>query len=434
MIGCLNMEDDYEFVQLSTKPTEGKTERVLNYADIQFKTSAQDPPIKPWFGASQDQNSDDESVIYSEMQGSDVYVNILAQSTSSYDSFNDSSTDYEDIPDFKAPAIPDLGNKVMEENVKVSANENESAYGEYCHLDPNKKLAKQTTANKQKKRRTKKLMCTDITTLEDGRMVVVTESGEIIVLSSKGMYLFMETFDGDFENCTALDKNEIIAACGYRIRFFSVHDTEIREEEEKCIDFQYDWTTVHGISYSDHKLLMSCNLQSVACSQPPTIKLYDMKRKHTKTVYTLPFTSPGKVLLNPDLKKFFVADQAEKTITCVDFRGKLIWESRDINTPISFTLADEILAVAFEERQDITCFSSENGTIVRTIKMDVGMHIPTKRIVLANNTKEIIICPSDRFVEETVSFVFFAPIKHTRKQHLKKKISSMKLLPKMFRK
>ncbi|XP_062579061.1 uncharacterized protein LOC134240979 [Saccostrea cucullata] len=431
------MDNDYEFVQLSMNAIEGKSEMVLNYADIQFKTTAQDPLFNTKLSASQDQHSDDESVIYSEMQGSDVYVNVLAQNTSGYDSFDDTSTDYEDVPDEIAPTIPHLGSKVIEENIKVSAKEEKGAYGEYCHLDPYKKipvlLAKQKTAVKQKKK-TEKLTCTDITTLEDGRMVVVTDNGKIIVLSSKGMYLFMETFDGEFANCTAVDKDEIVAACGYRVRFFSVHETEIKEEEEKCIDFQYDWTTVHGISYSNNKLLMSCNLQSVASTQPPTIKLYDMKRKQSKTIHTLPFTSPGKVLLTPHLKKFFVADQDKKTVTCVDDHGKLIWEAKDINTPISFTIADEILAVAFKERQEITCFSAMNGTILRTIKMDVSIHIPAKRFVLTNNIKEIIICPSDRFVEEKISFVFFAPIKHTRKQHLKKKISSMKLLPKMFRK
>lgn len=426
---CMNMDDDYEYVE--TLPTT--RDRIdLDYTEIQFENSSNNGPPMP--SASRDHSSDEERVIYSEVQGSRVYTNILPRFDSEYNP--DSAMHNSGTQASAAPEIPQFKIQKTSHSELAGFNEDMSKSkaisNEYYDLDINYRKdripAQQNKAIKEKKKETFR----DITTLRDGRMAIVSETGEIIVLSPEGKYLFSNQFDGAFENCTTVDNLEIVASCGFRVRFFSVHDTEIKEEEEKCLDFQYEETTVHGISHSEHKLLVSCNLQSVVSSQLPSLKLYDMRRKSTKTIPTFRFTYPGAVLLSSDSKSIYVADQIRKTITSLSDDGRLLWETTELCSPVSFTLVDDILAVAFETRADIKCLSSINGVFLRSVIVEAT--VPTTGVLLANNAKELIICPCDNSIDNVSSIVFFAPVKHAKKQPLFQKFSRMKLLSKILHK
>jgi hypothetical protein len=418
------MDDDYEYVETTPSMTK-RTE--CNYAEILFEHSSNNVLPIPTVSRS----SDEENVIYSEVQGSGVYTNISQQCVNqSLDEERVMDSDFEGSDVYTN--ISPLFNSYCNLNSGTQASAVPKIQGFKIQKANGREIAglcvTKQNIGKEKKRETVR----DITTLPDGRMVVVLESGKIIVLNSEGKYLYFNEFDGEFENCTAVDNQEMVASCGFRVRFFTVHDTEIIEEEEKCIDFQYEETTIHGISHSEHKLLLSCNLQSVVSSQPPSLKLYDMGRKTTKTIPTFRFTYPGKVLLSSDSKSIYVADQVRNTVTSLSDGGKLLWETSDHNSPISFTLVDGTLAVAFEARTDIKCLSSVNGVILRSVIVEVT--VPTKGFLLANNTKDLIVCPCDTSIDENSSNVFFVPVKNAKKQPILRKISSMKLFSKMFHK
>lgn len=303
--------------------------------------------------------------------------------------------------------------------------------GDYCQLKHDDTFSAQRHLEKEHRKDSRILTCTGMTTIDGDRIVIVTKCGQIIVLRSDGLFLFLKEFEESFGDVATVDSNEIVTSCGFRVSFFLVLGTEIKEEKGKCIDFLYEETTVHGISHSAQKLLMSCNLQSVVLSHTPSLKLYDMKRKVTKTFDNLRFKYPGRVLLNTDASIIYVADQMEKTVTCLDANGRELWKTFETNSPISITLSEDTLLVAFEGAVEITCLFSRNGTVLKSVPVN-GTFL-SKEFLLAQNATNIIVCPSDHTVDGISNLVLFSRIKHTYKHDMFAKIAHVKMLMKAFR-
>ena len=414
-------DDDYESMNESPILPSNSNKSNLLYSEMCFSqpTSAAPKPLKGLV------NSEENPVVYSAVRFNDGdYENVTDRSNlDGSDTDTDTATSDDYILMNDAPEVP---TKFAEKGPqkKGTPQYGDSFAGDYCRLLNSKAHGRSPKAMKRtkKKDRREMLQVTDITTLEDRRIVLTTFCGKIIVLNPDGAYLFTENFYAVFDKCTSISRDEIAVSCGFQVRFFSVHDMDVIEEKEKCLDYQYDSTTVHGISYKGQSLLMSCNLQTVDSSQSPELKLVDMKRRSTKTISCSRFKFPGVVLLNSDCKIIFVADQINQTVTSLDDNGNVLWEKIEAKNPTSLTLANDILAVAYEKFSRIKCFSATNGDFLRGIEMAVGV---SNNACLTNNLSEIIICASDHPVGEMFDFVVFAPLKYVRKRSLTSKLSKL---------
>lgn len=427
------VEGDYVDMEAPlTPPAKRDRDSELEYPDINFG-----PSTNSWSGKPvSDNDVNEDSVVYSEVQVAKDYENIdtdvrFSNSTAHSSVVSDVTSDTDADKDYIEMTDQDYSKKKTTLPVCVKANPKMGtpqrvSGGDYCTLQPFSKThmisTKQSVSSRYKsKPRTENLLFTDVTLIGDGRIVLTTSCGKVVVLAPDGNFLFYEKFDAVFDKCTAICKLEIAVSCGFQIRFFSVLEREVKEEEEKCIDFQYDSTTVHGLSYSMHTLAMSCNLQTVDSSQKPKIALYDMRRRCSKTVPTSRFEFPECVLLSSDGKKLFVADQIKKTVTCLDEEGKVIWEITEQRIPVSLSLANNVLAVAYENFTNIRCCRSSNGGFLDCIK--AGVLVSARTFLLANNLSHVIICPYEHPADQLFDFVVFAPLKNMKRNGLKSRLT-----------
>lgn len=434
------VDDDYEDMEAPLTPPAKRGDSELEYSEIYFGRSTTNHwSEKP---AVSDEQVNEDSVLYSEVKvdkrdenaenDGDVSCSNLTDfngggSTSKSDTSSDK--DYIEMNDseyLKKKMAP----RVCVKEIPKSSEPQLCRYsgGDYCTLQSYLKnqlvSAKQNESSRYKsKSSTENLLFTDVASIEDGKIVLITSCGEIVILAPDGKILLLEKFEAVFDKCTVIGKHEIAVSCGFQIRFFVLLEEEVKEEDERCIDFQYDSTTVHGLSYSMHTFAMSCNLQSVDSSQKPTIILYDMRRRSSRTIPTVRFVFPGEVLLSSDCKKIFVADQIKKTVTCLDDEGKVMWEITEQRNPVSLTLANNVLAVAYENFTNISCYQSSNGSFLDCIQ--IGPLVSTRTVLLANNLTHIIICPCEHSADQLFDLVVFVPLKNMKRNGFKKKLSKV---------
>lgn len=433
------VDDDYVNMKAQlTSPAKRGEDSGLEYSDIYFGRSTNHWSGKP----VSDGKVNEDSVLYSEVKVAKYYANDENDGNDHYSNLTDSNgvcststSDTGDDKDYVEMNDPEYLKKTMAPRVCVEANPKNSkpqlcrdSAGDYCTLQSHLKnqmiSTKQNVSSRYKsKSSTESLLFTDVASIEDGKIVLTTSCGKVVVLAPDGKFLLLGKFDAAFDKCTVTGKHEIAVSCGFQIRFFVVLEEEVKEEEERCIDFQYDSTTVHGLSYSMHTLAMSCNLQIVVSSQKPTITLYDTRRRSSKTIPTSRFVFPSEVLLSSDCKKIFVADQIKKTVTCLDDEGKIIWELTEQNNPVSLTLANNVLSIAYENFTNIRCCQSSNGSSLDCIQ--IGPLISTKTVLLANNLTHIIICPSEHPADQLFDFVVFVPLKNMKQNGFKRILSKV---------
>lgn len=434
------VDDDYEDMEAPlASPAKRGEDSELEYSDIYFGRSTNHGSEKPL----SDEKVNEDSVLYSEVKVAKDNANDGNDGDVHYSNLTDlngvgstSTSDTGGYKDYVEMNDPEYLKKKMAPRVCVKANPKCSkpqlcrdSGGDYCTLQPYLKnqviSTKQNESSRYKsKSSTENLLFTDVASIEDGKIVLTTSCGKVVVLAPDGNFLLLGNFDAVFDKCTVTGKHEIAVSCGFQIRFFVVLEEEVKEEDERCIDFQYDSTTVHGLSYSMHTLAMSCNLQSVDSSQKPTIALYDMRRRSSKTIPTSRFMFPSEVLLNSDCKKIFVADQIKKTVTCLDDEGKVIWEITEQRNPVSLTLANNVLAVAYENFTNIRCCQSSNGSFLDCIQ--IGPLVSTRTVLIANNLTHVIICPCEHPAYQLLDFVVFVPLKNMKQNGgFKKKLSKI---------
>ena len=263
------------------------------------------------------------------------------------------------------------------------------------------------------------LQCSGIAALDEGRIAVVTKSGEILLFKDTGCLVYIAEFLETFEDVTPLSNQEIAASCGFCIKFFEISDTNIGECEEKCIDYQHSGeTTVHALHYVQNVFFITCNIQTCLQSNP-FIRIINMKGQTLKTFSLPTIHSPGHICSTEDKKMIFLTDQVQKKVVGFDSSGTIKWEVTTDHVPQCVVVTGKkSIAVSYERESEIKRYSLK-GKPLSPVETRMGpisspfllCHLP------ASDT--LFIC-SETYQNYDRSMIWPIKLKKSKMQKIKK--------------
>ena len=217
------------------------------------------------------------------------------------------------------------------------------------------------------------MMAAGMAALVDDRIVVVAQSGEIIVFDSTARFLFLREFHEKYEDMTTIDDNTIATTSGFSIRFYQIQGSNIVELGDRLIDFEYcGCDTVHGIHHFHGKLAVTCNIATVYATQKPFIKIIDLKGKLIRTIGKPDFHVPAKITCSWDGKMIFVCDHELKKVSCLTNNGTVQWEKTGDRVPKDIELVnDSELFVVFENSDFVEGLVAATGKIKSRARAEV---------------------------------------------------------------
>uniref|UniRef100_A0A8W8K7P3 Uncharacterized protein n=1 Tax=Magallana gigas TaxID=29159 RepID=A0A8W8K7P3_MAGGI len=299
-----------------------------------------------------------------------------------------------------------------------------STYGEgpYSRVGeiPDTQMIKPTLEKREKKTSHKKskIYCTGMAALNDGRIVVATKNGKLLVFGLRGDILFQREFQSRFEDITTVGKSEVAVTSGCDIKMFTVENSQVVELPDKCIRCKFPGeASIHGIHFAANQFYISCKLQTDCVVPKPLIRVYDSKGHLLKTFEIPRLASPKYVVSSSDGKHIFITDQRNRTIVALDNEGNIKWEATDLSIPKSITIIGKNrLVVASEGSSSFKCFSFA-GKMVRTIESEMHTSSSPFLIYYHAPTNKLLFCPEKHMIGSRDS-VFSLKLKKSKRKRL----------------
>lgn len=288
-----------------------------------------------------------------------------------------------------------------------------SRVGEVSHAKPPEKK-EQNVPHK-----TSKLFCTGMAVLNDGRIVVATRDGKLLVFGSEGAFLFQMDSPNRFEDITLVGKMDVAATCDCNIKVFTVDSIQIVELPEKSIKCTFPGqASIHGIHFAANQFYISCKLQTDCVVPKPLIRVYDLKGHLLKTFEIPRLASPKYVVCSSDGKHIFLTDQRNRTIVALDAHdGSIKWEATDLSIPKSLTIIGKNrLVVASEGSSSFKCFSFA-GKMIRTIETEMHASFSPFLVHYHSSSNKLLFCPEKQTFGSRDS-VFSMKLKKSKRKRL----------------
>lgn len=202
-------------------------------------------------------------------------------------------------------------------------------------------------------------VCSGMTAVGDGKVVIATKSGEIALYSATGKFLSLMDISECFEGLTTVSKDEVAVSCGYCIRFYRVEKSKLHEESQKCIDFKFpDVIKVHDIHYIDNSFVVLCKMQSQVA-----IKKIDMKGNTLKLFYHAA-ASVERYCCYPSGENLIMIEKDHRKIIAMKEDGTLSWELTVDYTPVYVTRAGkDKVVVSLQGRPDLKCLTFDGRVL-----------------------------------------------------------------------
>lgn len=230
-------------------------------------------------------------------------------------------------------------------------------------------------------------ICSGVTVIGDGKIVVSTKSGEIALYGATGKFLSMKKFSESFQGLTNTAIYEIAISCGNCICFYRVEKNKVQRNNEKCIEFRY--ADVSDIHYVDKGFIISCRIQSQVL-----IMKIDMEGNILKTLEHV-VTSVDHFCCCSSGETIFLIERDHRRITAIKQDGSVIWELTIDYVPTYVTLAGkDRIAVSLMGRPDVKCMTL-TGNILGHI--DTGLDPACTPLMLAYSAQldSLVFCPEE---------------------------------------
>ena len=315
----------------------------------------------------------------------------------------------------------DLENELYEAKYKCrSSTYGDGPYSKVGELQNPTPHVKPCPVKKERKASHKKskIFCTGMAALNDGRIVIATRDGKLLVFGLEEGILFQKEFQNRFEDITTVGRADVAATCGCNIKFFTVERSRITELPDKCIKCSFPGeASIHGIHFAANQFFISCKLQTDCPVPKPLIRVYDTKGHLLKTFEIPRLASPKYVVSSSDGKHIFLTDQRNRTIVALDQEGHIKWEATDLSIPKSITvIGKNRLVVASEGSSSFKCFSFA-GKMIRTIETEMHTSSSPFLIYYQASSDKLLFCPEKQTIGARDS-VFSMKLKKSKRRRL----------------
>lgn len=280
-----------------------------------------------------------------------------------------------------------------------------------------KKRSMQTLLHVRDKSENLQLLCSGLAVVDEDKIVVVTKTGEILLFKNTGCLAFLAEFLETFEDVTPLSTKEIAASCAFCIKFFEVQDSDIKELEEKCIDFQYSGeTTVHALHFVNNIFLITCNIQTCLL-YTPFIRMIDQRGRILKQFVIPTIHSPQHISSTADGKIIFITDQALKKVMAIDDSGTIKWEVATDSVPHHVSpYGEKSIVVSCERELELKRFSL-SGTPLSPVDTRLGPNSAPLIVSYFSKNDTLFFC-SEMFNHCDTEFVYSVKPKKSRLQKI----------------
>lgn len=278
-----------------------------------------------------------------------------------------------------------------------------------------KKRSMQTLLHVRDKSENRQLLCSGLAVVDEDKIVVVTKTGEILLFKNTGCLAFLAEFLETFEDVTPLSTKEIAASCAFCIKFFEVQDSDIKELEEKCIDFQYSGeTTVHALHFVNNIFLITCNIQTCLL-YTPFIRMIDQRGRILKQFVIPTIHSPQHISSTADGKIIFITDQALKKVMAIDDSGTIKWEVATDSVPHHVSpYGEKSIVVSCERELELKRFSL-SGTPLSPVDTRLGPNSAPLIVSYFSKNDMLFFC-SEMFNHCDTEFMYSVKPKKSRLQ------------------
>lgn len=232
-------------------------------------------------------------------------------------------------------------------------------------------------------------VCSGITVLGDGKIVMATRSGEIAVYGTTGKFQTVKKFSESFQGLTGTDssKDEFAVSCGYCIRFFSIEKNKVHESDKSSIEFKL--CDIHDIHYAQNSFIVLCRIQSQVL-----IKKIDMKGNTLKILHQT-VTPFDHFCCSSEGGTIFLIAKEQRKIVAMKQDGSVSWDLTIDYIPTYVTLAGEDrIAVSLMGRPDVKCLTLTGSVLTH---IDTGLDLTQTPLLLSysKSSESLILCPEE---------------------------------------
>ncbi|KAK3093550.1 hypothetical protein FSP39_017186 [Pinctada imbricata] len=244
------------------------------------------------------------------------------------------------------------------------------------------------------------LIIVAIATLPDDKIVMATQTGEIMIFDATFKFLFLREFPYKFEDVSVINTKTLAMTCGFCIHFFSLGRSNIVELSDQTIDLEYSGgTTVHSIEHLQSKLVVVCNIQTVrTIKNEPSVRFFDIRGHHSQTIPIPSLKNPCKMKCSPNGKLIFLCDSLSKTIVCLKNKGTILWTLADDKVPRDIVLARNSIYVLYEDTTEVVGLSMTTGKTKARAEMPSSLKNLPCKLEYQKEKKQLIACSEEIYV------------------------------------
>lgn len=232
-------------------------------------------------------------------------------------------------------------------------------------------------------------VCSGISVLGDGRIVITTKSGEIAVYGTTGKFLTVKKFAESFQGLTRIgsSKDEFAVSCGYCIRFYSAEKNKVHESDKKSIEFNL--CDIHDIHYTDNGFIVLCKIQSQVL-----IKKIDMNGDNLKVLHQT-VTPYDHFCCSSEGETIFLILKDQRKIVAMKQDGSVSWELTIDYIPTYVTLVGEDrIAVSLMGRPDVKCLTL-TGSVLTPIDTGLDPFRTPLLLSYSKSSESLLLCPEE---------------------------------------